>query len=163
MTEKRARELRVYALAVLSVAGLGLGMGGYVRGTPTSDAVRFYLASDGGAVLFEHKDHSLRLDSCVACHHELAGEACDCQDCHDDPSYSAAQTDHAELLELHERACDSCHEIAPAAEAESCRECHAETLAQVYHQSCSACHLASARERFADAAGEPKCQRCHLR
>ncbi len=71
--------------------------------------------------------------------------------------------DHADLVEIHENECTNCHEIAPDDEAVGCRECHADEIADVYHRSCSECHLEVAPDRFADTAGEPLCASCHLR
>jgi Class III cytochrome C family len=163
MKDERSRKQLVLALAIFTVIGTGLGVTGYLQGNPASDNSRFYMKSDGGAVLFEHARHGEDIGGCVDCHHELAVDVIGCAECHDDPDYTSDSADHDELLEIHERACESCHEIGPAEDAASCRDCHEEDLAAVYHKSCSACHLATAPERFADEAGGPLCKLCHLR
>jgi hypothetical protein len=66
-------------------------------------------------------------------------------------------------LAKHDRACDTCHEIAPDDQATSCRTCHEDDVAGVYHLSCNGCHLATRSARFADEAGTARCSACHLR
>ena len=163
MTDRQVRKRTLVVLALVTAAGTGLGLAGYLRGAPPAAPGRFYLRSDGGAVLFEHARHGEAADGCVQCHHELAGDAYACSECHDDPDYAPDSFEHAELLSIHGRACDGCHGIAPSSEATSCRECHQDDLSAVYHRSCSACHLATAPERFADETGGPLCRSCHLR
>lgn len=163
MTDKRIRKQQVLALVVLTTASLGLGIAGYLQGTPQEEATRFYLRNDGGAVLFEHARHGESTGSCVECHHELAMDVYDCGNCHDGPDYTVENADHDELLEIHDRACDGCHQIASPENASSCRDCHLDNLSDVYHRSCNACHLAKTPQRFADESGAPLCRSCHLR
>ena len=163
MTDRDIRKTLVGALLGLTVVGLAVGLVGYVQGSPEATTERFYLASDGGAVLFEHTRHAQHTEGCVQCHHDLAGEVFSCQECHEDPDYNAELAEHSELLEFHERACDSCHDIADDSEAVGCRECHEEDLARIYHDQCTSCHLELQPERFAEASGAPRCRACHLR
>lgn len=163
MTDRDIRKTLVRALQTLTLVGLVLGVIGFLQGAPESRGKRFYLRSEGGAVLFEHTRHADRADACVVCHHDLAGEVCSCLDCHEDPDYTPDSEDHEDLVEYHERACDSCHEIAGADEAVSCRECHDDDLAEAYHAQCSACHLEQQPEIFAEESGAPRCRACHLR
>ena len=163
MTDERARRTFRTGLILLALVGVGLGIAGYLQEAPAGDGTRFYLRSEGGAVMFDHARHRDAADGCITCHHELAGETYPCGTCHEDAEYTPELAEHGDLVEIHDSACDGCHEIAPDEEASSCRRCHAEGLADVYHQSCSACHLEVAPERFADESGAPTCGGCHLR
>ena len=163
MRRQRTSKRGMVGLAVVVLVGVGVGVTGYLRGMPVQDTTRFYLPSDGGPVLFEHARHGEAAAGCVDCHHELAGAAADCLDCHDDEEYTPEAATHEELLDFHERACDTCHEIAPDEEAASCRECHAEEVARIYHLGCNACHLATDPARFAVSSGDARCAVCHLK
>lgn len=171
MTDAKYRRNMAYALVALTVIAAGLAVAGYLLGhtdaavMPDAAAqVRYYTQTDGGAVLFEHARHAGGQDECVACHHDLAGDVVECLDCHEEPEYTMDSEEHADLLDYHERDCSSCHDIAPAEDIESCRECHeGAEVAEVFHQSCNDCHLANAAEQFADNEGKPVCQACHLR
>jgi hypothetical protein len=163
MTDAEIRKRMAVTLGLFTAVCAAAAVVGYVAGEPDAGTDRFYLRSDGGAVLFEHARHVEQGADCVACHHELAGEVVACAECHDDPDYVPGLAAHAELLEHHERACAECHEVAPAEDVVSCRECHEDEMSAVYHAGCSGCHLTVAPDRFADTAGEPLCRACHLR
>ena len=163
MTDERKKKPLVIVLAIVTVASVGLGLVGYLRGAPPEDATRFYLRNDGGPVLFEHTRHGVAIGGCVDCHHELATDLRDCRECHDEQDLTPGGTSHDDLLAIHDRACDTCHEIAPRDEATSCRECHEGETAKIFHQSCNGCHLATQPTRFADEAGAARCSSCHLR
>ena len=88
--------------------------------------------------------------SCRGCHLATAEgpriEAC--TDCHDD-EYEPGLFSHAELLEVEDHTCESCH--------------HPVAVAEAYHDLCNTCHLDAAADRFATADGQVQCAGCHLR
>lgn len=163
MTDASARRGFRIGLVLVAVAGVGLGVAGYLQEAPAGGGRRFYLRNDGGAVMFDHARHRGASEGCIGCHHELAGDAYECGACHEDSGYTAETAEHGDLVEIHEGACEGCHEIAPDRHARNCRECHGEGMADVYHRICSDCHLEVAPARFADESGAPDCRECHLR
>lgn len=167
MVKPRSFPRELWPLAGLAIAGLVVGLFGYLRADPAGDPDRFYLASNGGAVLFLHAGHQERSPECERCHHELVGAvATACADCHDD-SYTAALASHADLLEIPDHTCASCHEVMAAETARSCRACHAREAGEgELLRSCQDCHddgysadLASHAELLAIA--DHTCEGCH--
>lgn len=89
---------------------------------------------------------------CRECHPAAASEEeapGGCLECHDDPEYVPGLVSHGELIEIEGHECEGCHAIR--------------TVADAYHTNCSACHLETAPERFADRDGKPLCRACHLK
>ena len=177
--QKQARRSTL-TLAVLAVVACAIAAAGYLRADVQDDLGRRYLRNGSGAVLFDHAAHQAQAEACVSCHHELAGDAADCADCYaaDGPGHAACEGVCAMRLRprvaKHKMftctqcgqciaACDNCHEIAGDDEAENCRSCHDDAVADIYHASCNACHLASSPAVFADEDGKADCRRCHLK
>lgn len=88
--------------------------------------------------------------SCRSCHPGIQEESVRtvaCSECHED--YTQDMMEHQEYQEVEDHSCVGCH--APA------------SLSEAYHVNCTACHLESSPERFADPKGEVICGACHLR
>lgn len=180
---------------------------GFMNSDRSAATDRYYLNSSAGNILFDHGKHGETADSCATCHHTLYGaQAGSCEECHDE--MDAADFEHAELKEFHERDCATCHEqTIDDDQADSCRNCHpalqdSETgvvgcsechgegyepdlldhdeyleiddhscsgchtpgaVAEVYHSSCTDCHLEEAADRFTLGDGGVNCSGCHLR
>ncbi|MGD9547838.1 MAG: cytochrome c3 family protein [Candidatus Krumholzibacteriia bacterium] len=167
MTNAQPGRGRAVMLAVVTLALLVVGAGGYLREGPADDPPRFYLPNSAGAVLFTHADHLDIVGDCETCHHESAAmdprncRSCHpataaegepfrgCGSCHDDPDYTADFLDHAGLLEIEEHECSGCHDPVGVSDA--------------YHALCNGCHLENDPDRFAGPGGQPLCAACHLR
>ncbi|MDJ0621500.1 MAG: cytochrome c3 family protein [Desulfocapsaceae bacterium] len=124
---------------------------------------------DMGAEDFSHDElKEIHGTDCSQCHEQIADDdqaaSCrqchpavqqsetsliGCMECHDDDSYSPDIMDHDEYLEIEEHTCLGCH--APG------------SLSEVYHTSCTNCHLENSPEQFTEADGEVLCAACHLR
>jgi hypothetical protein len=167
MAKPRSFSRHLLPLVAVAAAGLLSGLFGYLRADPARDGDRFYLRSNGGAVLFTHAAHQDRSPACERCHHELvSGAARACTDCHDD-GYTADLASHDELQAVPDHTCAGCHEVAAAATARNCRDCHPREAGEGEPRlSCQNCHddgysadLASHAELVAIA--DHTCEGCH--
>jgi hypothetical protein len=105
------------------VAGL-VGVAGYWVKSEPSNVGRYYLPNSGGAVMFEHKVHTTKVDGCEDCHHELLSSDSRnaCSDCHED--FVAEDFKHADLKTIESHSCGTCHQINESALPQTCRNCH---------------------------------------
>ncbi len=143
------------------------------RQTPETAPKRLYFPNSGGAVLFNHEQHSDHSDGCESCHHHLysADLISECVDCHDD-DVSADDFSHAELKEIDDHECGYCHEVHDVREPQNCRQCHTQTADEASSTStCSSCHdIEDGDEDYADLQvsheelleiHEDDCMSCH--
>jgi hypothetical protein len=103
------------------------------------------------ATCHEQAEDDDQAASCRSCHpanQQSESRLIDCEECHDE-GYEADMMTHDEYLEIDDHSCLGCH--VPG------------SIAEVYHQSCTPCHLEAAYERFTRADGSVNCGGCHLR
>ena len=156
MTETRRRN-QDYCVGLPGGGCRGIGCGRLPRGTPPEDATRFYLINDGGPVLFEHARHG-----------DGRGRLCGLPSRTGRANVTTASTatmtrtthrrrpDHDELLEIHDRACDALpRNSVGRARRSAAVNAMTRNWPKIYHQSCNACHLATAPARFAEESGDP--------
>lgn len=89
--------------------------------------------------------------SCRECHPASQSNVApikSCAECHDD-SYLPEMMTHDEYTEISDHSCLGCH--SPG------------SISEVYHASCTNCHLETIPERFTTTDGELSCGACHLR
>ena len=138
-------------------------------GTP----VRLFMKSNGGTVLFSHKDHAALKSygpaTCDQCHHTGSLDtrtASSCADCHDadDPAYAKDLFVHKAHITDYGQTCDGCHQNAmpKGREIRGCRGCHkadsdvyGPKSMDAFHGQCIRCHEEKAK-------GPTACDRCHF-
>ncbi len=139
MNGKRKKSVVLVILTV--IAGI-VGIGGYMFGGQPPETGRYYIRNSGGAVMFDHAQHTQLAEDCADCHHTVlsADDRNSCSTCHDD-EMSADYFEHADLKEIHAQKCTFCHNRAPEAEPQPCQECHPKAQpADNTNISCSECH-----------------------
>lgn len=116
------KTLPLVILVVLSAVAGGYG---YLTPEQTHDTGRYYFNNAGGAVMFEHRAHSNRVEVCADCHHDvlLVDLENQCRACHDD-DFDAGDFDHADLVAVEEHECAHCHKVDESMPMRSCRDCH---------------------------------------
>jgi hypothetical protein len=165
MSTKNLFSAKNRVLTILFLVAAAVAMYGYMQPDNSVAGRRYYIDNSGGAVLFTHAAHQQYAGACITCHHDLVkSTAVDCSACHDDPDYVPEEFEHDELVEIEDHSCDGCHDLRPDEEAASCRDCHdPETISEIYHNTCTACHRQQAAERFIDDQDQAKCKECHLK
>ncbi|MDX9859134.1 MAG: cytochrome c3 family protein [candidate division Zixibacteria bacterium] len=134
---RKALTLTILVLLCAVVGGYG-----YLATGPTEDSGRIFLANSGGAVMFEHRNHTALVDNCANCHHDklTASLSNQCGDCHDD-GLAADEFSHADLIEIHLSECTICHGVSDTSVNTSCRECHPKVQeSELGLTACSECH-----------------------
>jgi hypothetical protein len=92
--------------------------------------------------------------NCRRCHDKTftggqpVNDPLNCQQCHEDPDYTADDFSHLEFLEIEDHSCLGCHSPSP--------------VGDIYHQGCTACHRERAAEIFVNDQDQVICKSCHL-
>jgi len=171
--------------SIFAVSCFLIGAGGYLFFPKSEHSGRYFLANSGGAVVFDHEQHS-KITGCPDCHHPLlsADHRIPCSECHGE-DVSADGLSHADFMDVQSHQCTSCHETRENIEATNCRNCHFESetgtnkniacatchdesyesdmlshdeMQEIEGHTCAGCHNA----RTMSEAFHTGCNRCHL-
>jgi len=171
MNGKGAFNFNTISLILLVLLSGIFAFSGYRQTPEAASDKRFYFPNSGGAIVFNHQQHSDQSEGCESCHHHLynAELSSPCVECHDD-DVSADDFSHAELKEIEDHECGFCHALDAVRKPQNCRQCHPQTANEAFVvNTCSSCHEDS-DEDYADLdisheeileIHEDDCSSCH--
>lgn len=129
------------AILLFAVIMFAIAAAGYFSDTTSSTPDHYFIKNAGGDVLLKHRDHAKDLQ-CADCHHDLlsSDDRTACFECHGD-DVDAADFEHAELLEVEDHRCTTCHNSLADKTPVNCRTCHEqEVKGTTSTAGCAECH-----------------------
>lgn len=137
MKNKKSPLLILLFAAVMYIVAVA----GYLIERPDSDPDHLFFANTGGDVVMKHKDHANDLH-CADCHHDLlsSDNRTACFECHED-DVDPEDFEHAELLDIEDHRCTTCHNRLHDDDPVSCRTCHLQEVKGTSSTAgCAECH-----------------------